>query len=121
MERNGRVEATVTNCGEVTSARLQENLKKVRDERRHEASKLAVPSEFQLAHFHMDTERYGAAVDAHRWANGTAESFEIVGRDSSEDEGADFYDIGTDEDAEEFANECYRCNGDIADGIPGDV
>ena len=59
----------------------------------------------------MDAESYGAAVDAHRWANGTAECFEMFGRDSSDSEGAEFYDIGTDHEAEKFANECYRCNG----------
>ena len=91
--------ATVTNCGEVSSARLQENLKKVKDERRREANRLIRPSAYQLAQFHMDAERYGAAVDAHRWANGTAECFEIFGNDSSDSEGAVFFDIATDDEA----------------------
>ena len=80
VERKGRVEATATNCGEVNSARLQENLKKVSDERRREANRLIRPSDFQMAHLHMGIERYGAAVDAHRWANGTSELLRLLER-----------------------------------------
>ena len=89
-EREGRVEATAIDCGEVRSERLQENLRKVNDERRREANRKIRSSAEQLAEFRMDAEEFGAGVDAHRWANGTAECFEIVGKDSSDDEGADF-------------------------------
>ena len=59
----------------------------------------------------MDAEQFGVGVDAHRWANGTAECFEIFGKDSSDEEGADLFDNGTDDEAEDFANSCFECNG----------
>ena len=89
-ERDDRVEATAINCGEVRSERLQENRKKVKDERRRAANRVVQQIVYQLAKFRMDAEEFGAGVDAHRWANGTAECFEMFGKDSSDDDGADF-------------------------------
>ena len=72
--------------GGVRSARLQENQKKVRDERRRAMSRVIQPSVYQLAKFRADLEVFGAGVDAQRWAHGTAESFELFGGDSSEND-----------------------------------
>ena len=64
--QDGRVEAAAIDSSQVHSERLQENLKKVSDERRREANRAVRPSLDQLANFRVDAERFGVGVDAHR-------------------------------------------------------